>query len=480
MNIQPSMSLSEVSANGAKYDDLPTNIFRELRQLTTETEILQAGVEIVYQNLKCDRAVVYSMQSASMCKIVAEAVTAGYAEILNTTIKDHCFEEGYKDKYQKGRVRAINNVRESGMSLCHIESLEKIDVKSNLVVPLTASDRSLYGLLVMHQCSRTRQWQQTEIEFVLSVANWMMSQVSKQQAYQDLKQQVEQQQQIKEQTNTIVKEIHGAMTSEAVLQLAVDKAKAILNCDRVVVYGLQSNSLGEIVAEATIPALAPILANVIKDPCFEYRYIDSYEQGRVRAISNIYEAGMTPCYVDNLAKIGVKANLVAPINWDNGKIYGLLVAHHCFNFRDWQESEIEYFKQIAFHTGLSLSKAKLKEYSVLVETGLTELDKVRGNINQAHAKIEQLKKPVQNSSQILIEINNLNKLLEREIAQINQNASTQTRKNIKLVQIIVKKLALVGSKLKESLLKVNESTKEAKAMLSQAMFDLDGSKPTNN
>ena len=468
MTMQSSSSLSEFSSNGSKYRNLPTNIFKKLTKLTTEADILQATVEIIHQNFKCDRVVVYSMLSESRCQITAEAVTPGYAQTLGTTIKDPCFEARYIDKYQKGRVRAITNIKDAGMSPCYVENLEKIDVKSNLVVPLTSADNSLYGLLVMHQCSRTRQWQQKEVEFTLSIAEWAMKQIAQQKIYNRLYQQINSQERVRQFITTITQEIYGATTSEEVLQTAVEKARLVLKCDRVVVYGLQSDSMGEIVAEATIPALAPILASVIKDPCFEYRYIDKYQQGRVRAISNIYEAGMTPCYVDNLAKIGVKASLVAPINLDNGTIYGLLVAHHCFDFRDWRKSEIEYFKQIAFHAGLSLSKAKLKEQSVLVERGLSQLEQIRQTIEQTQTKLKQIETPLQHSHKILVEINNLNKLLEREINTIDRNGSPQTRKNTKLVHIIVKKLAVISSKLQHAIAKANHDKNEANAILDKA------------
>lgn len=469
MTAQSSASLSEFSSNGSQPKNFPTNIFKKLRKLTTKAEILQAAVEIVYQSLKCDRVVVYSMQSESLCQITAEAVTPGYAQILGSTIEDPCFESRYIDKYQKGRVRAITNIQDAGMSPCYVENLAKIDVKSNLVVPLTAVDNSLYGLLVMHQCSRTRKWQQKEVEFILSVANWAMEQAARLEDSSRLQQQIDRYEQAQQLIADITKDIHGAATSEAVLQIAVEKAKTILKCDRVVVYGLQGNSMGEIVAEATIPALASILANVIKDPCFEYRYIDKYQQGRVRAIDNIYEAGMTSCYVDNLAKIGVKANLVAPINRDNGEIYGLLVAHHCFDFKNWQKQEIDYFKQIAFHTGLSLSKAKLKEQSLLVEHGLTELTQIEDSIQRTRDKVQDMEIPLQNTSRILVETNNLNKLLEREINTLERDGSLQTRRNLKLIHIIVGKLAVISSKLQESLNKVGQTKDEVNAALDKAM-----------
>ncbi|WP_019508967.1 GAF domain-containing protein [Pleurocapsa sp. PCC 7319] len=472
MNIESSLSLSGISSNGNQINSLPTEFFSKLCKINTEEDLLQASVGIVYQSLKCDRVVVYSMQSESLCKIVAEAVTPGFAQILGTTIKDPCFEARYIDKYQKGRVRAITNIYDAGMTPCYVENLEKIDVKSNLVVPLTRHDNSLYGLLVMHQCSGTRKWEQPEVEFALRVAEWTMERVFQQLAYLELENQVKNSQAAQQIVKNIVTQMHGVETSQEVLNLAVVKAKELLNCDRVIVYGLQADSMGEIVAEATIPALASILGSVIKDPCFEYRYHDQYQQGRVRAIPNIYEAGMTLCYTENLAKIGVRANLVAPIIWDNGKLYGLLVAHHCFSFKDWQKSEIEYFKQIAFHTGLSLSKAKLKDQLQSIKTGTTELNNIKKTISIAKSKIQQVQKPIQNTSQIIVEINNLNKLLERELNLINQTSSLQTRKDTKLIQIIIKKLTGITSKLQQSLYIVSNDQYELDTILDEAVTQL--------
>ena len=476
MTIQPSLSLPENSANGASMKSIFTEIFQKLQNLKTETDILQAAVEIVYQILKCDRAVVYSLQSDSYCTIIAEAVTPGYAQTLGSTIKDTCFEARYIEKYRRGRVRAISDIYEEGINPCYVESLEQIDVKSNLVVPLVRQDNSLYGLLVMHQCSGKRQWQQPEVEFVLQIASWIIEQLSQQQSNLALKSQVENMKQARQLIIDAARKIHAAETSLEVLQQGVEQAQEILKCDRVIVYCLQNQNLGEIVAEANAPALAPILGNVIKDPCFEYRYRDQYQQGRISSIPNIYEAGMTECYVENLAKMGVKSNLVVPINWDNGKIYGLLVAHQCFDFKDWQPTEIEYFQDIACHIGLSLSKAKIKEQSQTIETGLDQLNQIKTLITIAKSKVNQIRQPMHNTGKILVEVNNLNKLLEREINQINQNSSAQTIKDTKLIQIITQKLMAITSKLNNSLGTVNTSGKEANEVLAKAIANIDGDK----
>jgi GAF domain-containing protein len=365
-------------------------------------------------------------------------------------MKDSCFEAGYIEKYQKGRVRAVSDIYKAGMSFCHIENLEKIQVKANLVVPLIDEKSSLLGLLVIHQCSQIRQWRQSEIDFLLKISDWMIEQIAEKNEIQNLYSQQGQLQQKQQIMDQFAQEINTAKDSRQVLKLATEQAKQMLNCDRVVAYGLEDRNLGEIVAESTLPSLAPILGRIITDPCLEYSYRARYQDGRVRAMNNIYEAGMTSCYIENLEKIGVKANIVVPINLDDGNIFGLLVAHECFEFREWLPEEVDCLAKIAFQAGLSLSKSKVEEKVQIIQSNISELERTKEQLNFAKAQLRSVQKPMEDVSDILIEINNLNKLLEREFNVINQNSSIQTRKDIKLVQIFAKKLALNTLRLQDS------------------------------
>ena len=453
-------------------EDLLTTVFQKLRGIKTKKDTLNVGVQIIHQALRCDRVVVYGLQADAYCKILAEAVTPGFAEILGTTIRDSCFEKGYIEKYRKGRVQANDNIYESEINACHIKNLEKIDVKANLVVPLR-EDNLLYGLLVLHQCSSVRKWQQSEVKFVLQVASWIVEQLLRQQNQTKIVARWKNERKANESITAIAQQIHGALTIKEVLHEGVGRAKEVLNCDRVIVYGLQKGNIGEIVAEATAPALASILGNVIVDPCFEYRYRDRYQQGRIRSIPNIYQAGMSDCYQENLAKIGVKSNLVAPINLDEGNIYGLLVAHQCFGFKDWQPEEIEHFKQIAFHTGLSLSKAKIKEQSLSIEAQIARLQEIKPSLNLAKAEINQIEQPLDCTSEILVEVNNLNRLLKRELDRIEDSGSIQTKKDTKMIQIIAKKLITVTPKLKSSLNSADLSRDRLATSLNKAISCID-------
>ena len=70
---------------------------------------------------------------------------------------------------------------------------------------------------------------------------------------------------------------------------------------------------GTFVAEAVDTDYPSTLNVTIADPCFADQYVEKYRQGRVKATTNIHEAGLTECHLKQLAPFQVKANLVAPI-----------------------------------------------------------------------------------------------------------------------------------------------------------------------
>ena len=148
------------------------------------------------------------------------------------------------------------------------------------------------------------------------------------------------------------------VSQKDILKAVVEQARNYLKCDRVVVYSLNQDKQGLIVAESVAPDYTQALGRTITDPCFEAKYLKKYRDGRIKAIDNIYEAAITPCHLEQLEQLEVKANLVTPII-NNGNLFGLLVAHQCASSRKWNKTEVEFLKQLATKVGLALEKAKL-------------------------------------------------------------------------------------------------------------------------
>lgn len=131
--------------------------------------IFDVVVKEMQAALAVERVVVYQFDHQWQGTIVAEAVEPGWTAALKAQIKDPCFAEKYVDQYKNGRIQATSNIYEAGLTECHLKVLEPYQVKANLVAPITTKD-DLLGLLIAHQCSTTRNWEEAEIRFIRQVA----------------------------------------------------------------------------------------------------------------------------------------------------------------------------------------------------------------------------------------------------------------------------------------------------------------------
>jgi signal transduction histidine kinase len=127
----------------------------------------------VRQLLAADRVGVFRFTPGSGWdegEFVSEDVAPGLASAIAAKVSDHCFGSQFAPHYRQGRVQAVADIHAAGLSDCHIQILEKFQVRANLIVPILRGD-DLWGLLCIHQCRQARQWQAAEIEFVGKIAN---------------------------------------------------------------------------------------------------------------------------------------------------------------------------------------------------------------------------------------------------------------------------------------------------------------------
>lgn len=125
--------------------------------------------------LNADRVGFYRFEPGSnfnQGEIVAEDVLLGFISALAVKISDRCFGDHYATKYMLGRVNAVSDIHNAGLQECHIAMLDQFQVKANIIAPVMQGD-DLWGLLWIHQCSQTREWQNSEIQFVTQIADQM-------------------------------------------------------------------------------------------------------------------------------------------------------------------------------------------------------------------------------------------------------------------------------------------------------------------
>ena len=172
--IQVGLSLDRVSFLSQKNAETERaqqlyQISSHIRSALSYEEVYNTTVRSVREILQTDRAVVYLFDEHWKGKIIAESVEQQYPTALGTAIADPCFAEKYVEKYRQGRVQALDDIYKAGLTDCHLGQLEPFKVRANMVAPILAGHK-LHGLLVTHQCSRTRSWQPAEITFFKEVA----------------------------------------------------------------------------------------------------------------------------------------------------------------------------------------------------------------------------------------------------------------------------------------------------------------------
>ncbi|WP_287129497.1 GAF domain-containing protein [Candidatus Cyanaurora vandensis] len=328
-----------------------TNKIRASLDLQT---IFDTAVTEVRQYLQTDRMVVYKFDENFMGTVVAESVGAKWTVSLGLPIVDTCFKETKAVQYAQGRIVPTEDIRNAGLTACHIKMLERFEVKANLVVPILQEGGAVWGLFIAHQCDRTRAWTESEINVLYQIATQLT--VGIQQAESVLQQQVKARQE-RDQVLALTTKIRESLDLQTIFNTAVQELRVFLGADRMVVYRFDPDFIGTVVAEAVLPGWTPSLGLAIVDTCFKETKAVQYAQGRIVPTEDIQNAGLTACHIQMLERFQVKANLVVPI-LQEGMVWGLFIAHQCSHTRAWLESEINLLYQVATQLTIAIQQAE--------------------------------------------------------------------------------------------------------------------------
>ncbi|MBD2110960.1 GAF domain-containing protein [Nodosilinea sp. FACHB-141] len=324
-----------------------------IRQSLNEQTILSTAVEGLREVLEVDRVIVYRFQpNFQGGNITAEAIGRGWKRGLGQTLQNP-FTDDVLEHYEAGRVTTVTNRKEAEVSREYGDMLERLEVMANMVAPLLVGDE-LIGLLCVHQCDRPRHWPPDEVELLQQVAVQIGYALS--QAY--LLRQQELTATRERQITEIVSLMRESLDQERIFRAAVTETRRALQTDRVSVYQFDDTWRGTFVAESVGQGWPAALEDKVYDPCFKEKYIEQYRQGRVQAVANLAEAGLTECHLRQLEQYNVKANLVAPI-LVNEELVALLIAHQCSGPRQWDDMEVNFFRQVATQLGFALEQSRL-------------------------------------------------------------------------------------------------------------------------
>jgi light-regulated signal transduction histidine kinase (bacteriophytochrome) len=248
-------------------------------------------------------------------------------------------------------------------------------------------------------------------EILAKLRDFCIDEVAFEQLKQTLRDQIEPLEQEVHQANFLVEQhktlfraisrLREPLELETIFRATAIEVRQLLNADRVGMFRFYSDcgwDDGEFVSEDVTDAFPSAMAQKVHDHCFGDQFAMHYQKGRVQAVADIYQAGLSDCHIKILAQFQVRANLIVPL-LQGEKLWGLLCIHQCSAPRQWQETEIEFVTQIANHLGVALKHAEL-----LANLRL-EIDERQ----QAEARSQALN---QGLRQAIIELKAVNKELE--------------------------------------------------------------------
>ncbi|PZO45129.1 MAG: hypothetical protein DCF19_01160 [Pseudanabaena frigida] len=315
------ISLFRKLERSQQQEALISEIAQHVRQSLELDKIYEAIVQDVKTFLNADRTVIYKFNPSMSGTIVAESVDHPWDASIHANIIDTCFRDNLGSAYREGKIFAANDIYNANLSSCHIQLLERFQVRANLVVPIllpeslpysndtkARNDSSLWGLLIVHQCSNVRNWEDVDLRLLQQLSVQLAIALHQAELYQNLQKlnsslEEKVQQRVTELQDSELKLRH----SEDLLRISFDNAPVgmatlnlegkflTVNQDICKTYGYSAEELLQLKAveithpdsiELTISCLNKLIAGESSSAILEKKYI--HKKGNlIEAISRV-------------------------------------------------------------------------------------------------------------------------------------------------------------------------------------------------
>ena len=401
----------------ANRETLLRGITQRIRQYLDLSIIFDTACQEIQQLLQSDRVGIFKFYPESNFddgEFVAESVVNGFSSAMEVHIHDHCFGEGYAAAYAQGRIQVLNDIDNAGLMDCHRDVLAEFQVRANLVIPLLCGN-NLWGLLSIHQCAHTRQWQEHEINLIQQIANQLAIAIQQASLYEQLQEEllIRQQsqskiaQQLREQQTlaTITNKIRESLSIKEILAVVTQQVKDMLSGDRAIIFQLFDNGNSQIVEESVHSNFLNLKALNWDNEVWSQEILDCYWQGKPRIVPDVMNDIWTECLVEYSLKGQIKSKIVAPILLESHisenhrwvatdgykKLWGVLVVHACAEQREWQDSEAQLLQQVANQLAIAIQQASIYEESQQEIAERKQAEQQLTETNQQLARATRLK-----------------------------------------------------------------------------------------
>ncbi|MDG3495694.1 MULTISPECIES: PAS domain S-box protein [Pseudanabaena] len=385
---------------------LTAEIALRIREFLNLEDISNAIVREVRQFMKADRAIVYQFNPDMSGTVVAEDVISPWQPCLKAQVEDTCFRENLGGAYSEGKFFAAHDIYRARLTDCHIKLLERFQVRANLVVPIllpNANKHILWGLLIMHQCSAPRVWEESDIQLLQQLSVKLAISIQQAIAFEKIQNELAERRRVESLLLIHQKELEER---NKLLEITYEELE-------------ERNNLLERVS-ADLECTVEELRTTTEEQIVQHRQLE-YEQYRYQ---NLFEFAPDGYLVtDRLGKISEVNQvalelLVIRRDYILGKPLELFVA---LDNRDFFYSQL--------HHCLSSTNAKT--------TWEITLKNRQGELFPAEISVIQNINPTNNQPQLFWLIRNISdrKRTEQELLELNQSLETKVKERTQAIQL---------------------------------------------
>ncbi|MEX0272138.1 GAF domain-containing protein [Leptolyngbyaceae cyanobacterium UHCC 1019] len=283
--------------------------------------------------------------------------------------------------YQQGRIRRVVDVETDEMSPCLAVTLRQIGVKSKLVVPILQGEE-LWGLLIAHQCSTSRSWEDFEVDLLKHLATQVEIAIQQSSLFGQVQQNNRVlEQQVQERTV----QLQQALALEAALKRITDKVRDSLDESQIL-----HTAVEELIQLLQVDYCDTALYNLERGTStiwYEQGHLPITGQNRVVQMvdfPDIYPQLLQGQYLqfcqgtsDAISSVPQNraAILTCPMFDDQGVIGDLWLSHG--ESRSFNELEIRLVQQVANQCAIALRQARLYQAAQAQVEELEKLNRLK-------------------------------------------------------------------------------------------------------
>ncbi|NJO42606.1 MAG: GAF domain-containing protein [Cyanobacteria bacterium CRU_2_1] len=333
----------------------------QIHQAETTDALFRVTLTAIRHRLQADRVLIYRFQTEDRGEVLAESLVDGYTPCIGEFLPAIAFGADKPQIYQQ-RVVSLSDVTTNPLSPYQHQIMERFQVKASLSLPILLGQ--IWGLLVVQQCARPRQWLESDVTLLYQLVNELKLSLQRLNFLTE--------RQVLTQVSDRIRQMFDSATQvQTACQTAIQEVRRLLNVERVCIYKFRPNYFGDFIYESESGGFPSLVGSAWEDT-----YVMEHKGGRFHnnepfVVDDVYTAGLSDCHVKALEHFGVKAFIVVAIK-QGEKLWGLLSAFQHSGAWHWADSDVTLLTDVGRQLGTALQGA---DYLAQLQDQSTQMSK---------------------------------------------------------------------------------------------------------